>query len=132
MAKDTTANFKHIIGANDHRFGLWIFGIRSDIFRVTIKRRDKVSTSQQCNKLFCCFGIWVHSLNFTSVKLNICNDVSNFLIQVNYLSSMLQKTLFWVEKELLKCKEVIGVYRRSAFLCLFFKLKAQCAFPRTR
>ena len=35
--------------------------------------------------------------------------LSNFLIQVNYLSSMLEKTWFWIEKELLQCKEITGV-----------------------
>lgn len=45
-AKDTAANFKHVTGANDHRFGLCVFCIRSDIIRVTIKRREKLSKSQ--------------------------------------------------------------------------------------
>lgn len=36
--KDTTANFKHIIGANDHRFGIWVFSVRGNIIRITVKK----------------------------------------------------------------------------------------------
>lgn len=69
-----------------------------------------------------------NSLNFTSTKLNTRNDQSNSLIQVNYLSSVLEKTWFWVEEELLKCKEVISVYRKSAVLC-FLNSKPRGPFP---
>lgn len=40
-AKDTTADFKHVVGANNHGFGFCIFRVCDDVVWMTIKRGDQ-------------------------------------------------------------------------------------------
>lgn len=40
-AKDTAAHFKHVVGADDHGFGFWVFSVWDDVIWMAIKQGHK-------------------------------------------------------------------------------------------